>query len=317
MTDVWMTRRGGKYHRVPACQGILDGQAKAASEGFPNHPVERIDLTRAATFVKPCLICWRETFIQDRWVPKALEAELVGDSSYELDFLNGVLRRTRIDPDDLHVQYETNGSSGRRYRIDFAILRDGLPGVAIEIDGFQKDKARNEADEMRQGAAASRQNDLIGAGWVPLRFTNRQVTTSPGQCRADIEMALAQLRRSDSPTPVISDPALDPSSSSTSVPTRPKGRWLKYVVGALTAAVIITVVVLVANRPDSASDSNSVNPSGSSCPSSHPIKGNVAESGERIYHEPGWRYYDATIPEECFASSEDAEAGGYRASEVH
>jgi hypothetical protein len=45
------------------------------------------------------------------------------------------------------------------------------------------------------------------------------------------------------------------------------------------------------------------------CPRSHPVKGN--QSG--IYHDVDSPYYDATHPEECFATAEDAEAAGYRA----
>jgi hypothetical protein len=52
-------------------------------------------------------------------------------------------------------------------------------------------------------------------------------------------------------------------------------------------------------------------PVGSSCPASHPIKGNA---GSGIYHEPGSPFYDETDPEECFATPEDAEKAGYRAS---
>jgi len=45
------------------------------------------------------------------------------------------------------------------------------------------------------------------------------------------------------------------------------------------------------------------------CPPSHPVKGN--QSG--IYHDLDSPYYDATHPEECFATAGDAEAAGYRA----
>jgi micrococcal nuclease len=49
------------------------------------------------------------------------------------------------------------------------------------------------------------------------------------------------------------------------------------------------------------------------CPPNAPIKGN-ASSG--IYHMPDDAYYDATHPEECFATPQDAEAAGYRAAKV-
>ena len=43
----------------------------------------------------------------------------------------------------------------------------------------------------------------------------------------------------------------------------------------------------------------------------YPIKGNA---NSRIYHVPGGRFYDRTVPERCYASAADAEADGYRAA---
>jgi micrococcal nuclease len=54
-------------------------------------------------------------------------------------------------------------------------------------------------------------------------------------------------------------------------------------------------------------------PSGDSC-SSGAIKGNVSNSGELIYHVPDGEFYDLTNPEQCFASTSEAEEAGYRAS---
>jgi hypothetical protein len=59
-----------------------------------------------------------------------------------------------------------------------------------------------------------------------------------------------------------------------------------------------------------------VAPSGDSCPSSAPIKGNQSSSGEWIYHVPGGSFYDRTNPEECFATESAAVAAGYRASKL-
>jgi hypothetical protein len=49
------------------------------------------------------------------------------------------------------------------------------------------------------------------------------------------------------------------------------------------------------------------------CPSYAPIKGNQSSM---IYHKPGQAYYDATSPEECFATPAAAEAAGYRAAKI-
>jgi trigger factor len=49
------------------------------------------------------------------------------------------------------------------------------------------------------------------------------------------------------------------------------------------------------------------------CPDGFSIKGNASS---QIYHLPGGRSYDQTIPEVCFATEEDAVAAGYRASKA-
>lgn len=52
-----------------------------------------------------------------------------------------------------------------------------------------------------------------------------------------------------------------------------------------------------------------VEPVDGGCPSGYPIKGN-ANSG--IFHVPGGRFYERTVPERCYATEEDAAADGYR-----
>ena len=47
------------------------------------------------------------------------------------------------------------------------------------------------------------------------------------------------------------------------------------------------------------------------CPDGYPIKGNESSG---IYHVPGGRFYERTIPERCYADEADAEADGYRRS---
>lgn len=51
------------------------------------------------------------------------------------------------------------------------------------------------------------------------------------------------------------------------------------------------------------------------CPAEAPIKGNQGSS-EWIYHLPEDAYYEATNPEECFATEAAARAAGYRAAKV-
>lgn len=52
-----------------------------------------------------------------------------------------------------------------------------------------------------------------------------------------------------------------------------------------------------------------VEPVGGTCPDGYPIKAN-ANSG--IFHVPGGRFYDRTIPERCYADEASAESDGYR-----
>lgn len=53
-----------------------------------------------------------------------------------------------------------------------------------------------------------------------------------------------------------------------------------------------------------------------SCPASHPIKGNqtTRHTKDWIYHVPGGQFYKATHPEQCFATAAAARKAGYRAS---
>jgi hypothetical protein len=51
------------------------------------------------------------------------------------------------------------------------------------------------------------------------------------------------------------------------------------------------------------------------------IKGNISSKGERIYHPPGCRYYDATVidpkrGERWFCSEREAMAAGWRRTKV-
>lgn len=46
-----------------------------------------------------------------------------------------------------------------------------------------------------------------------------------------------------------------------------------------------------------------------SCPDGYPIKAN---DNSGIFHVPGGRFYERTVPERCYANAADAEADGYR-----
>ena len=64
-------------------------------------------------------------------------------------------------------------------------------------------------------------------------------------------------------------------------------------------------------KVDTASAPDWIAPVDGSCPLSHPVKGNA---NSRIYHVPGGRFYDSTVPERCYRDESAAEADGMRAS---
>ena len=54
-----------------------------------------------------------------------------------------------------------------------------------------------------------------------------------------------------------------------------------------------------------------IEPVDGTCPLTHPVKGNA---NSHIYHVPGGRFYDTTVPERCYRDEAAAEADGMRAS---
>lgn len=62
--------------------------------------------------------------------------------------------------------------------------------------------------------------------------------------------------------------------------------------------------------------SESTEKSGSSSSKQGRIKGNINSKGEKIYHVPGGKYYNQTVPEQWFNTEEEAKAAGYRKSKL-
>lgn len=49
------------------------------------------------------------------------------------------------------------------------------------------------------------------------------------------------------------------------------------------------------------------------CPDGYPVKAN---DNSGIFHVPGGRFYDRTVPERCYRNADDAAADGYRAAKA-
>jgi hypothetical protein len=62
-------------------------------------------------------------------------------------------------------------------------------------------------------------------------------------------------------------------------------------------------------NPAETSDATWVAPVAGACPDGYPIKAN---DNSGIFHVPGGRFYERTVPERCYADAADAEADGYR-----
>lgn len=89
-----------------------------------------------------------------------------------------------------------------------------------------------------------------------------------------------------------------------------------WIAALAVVAVAVGVVVMALRSDGDTSGPGGASPTGSMCPPDFPVKGNESQSGELIYHEPGWTYYDKTNPERCFVDGRAAEAVGFRASEI-
>jgi hypothetical protein len=77
----------------------------------------------------------------------------------------------------------------------------------------------------------------------------------------------------------------------------------------LAAAVVFAGVVFVLTRGTAP---RAAPGAGGTCDSRHPVKGNVSQGGDRIYHEPSDAFYERTTAVMCFHTATDAKDAGYR-----
>jgi hypothetical protein len=93
-------------------------------------------------------------------------------------------------------------------------------------------------------------------------------------------------------------------------------RTLRCSLLLITVSMSLTSSALGANYRDNSSGQGGVPPKDAwTCPTSHPIKGNLTtKTGECIYHVPGGAFYLKTKPELCFSSEGEARQAGCRRS---
>ena len=275
----------------------------------------------------PCARCWPVTDSWDQWTQLTHEVERLGDSPFEGQFVDRVLRHVpRLTPSEVSPQIKTEGASGRTYIVDFLLRTPSGERVIVEIDGTDKAPGERSVEQV-QRRVEERRTDLQRRGWRMLNLSNNRVVTHSEECITEVDMLLQDTVHPTRVTGTATDPfqhagALADQQPSSAEPTHqlqtrqqsssgPSGRGWLLALGALIAAAGIGFFLLVPGD-----GSPGTEPTGPDCPASAPIKGNDAGDGEKIYHRPAWRYYEATWPEQCFSRPQEAEDAGYRPSEV-
>lgn len=162
---------------------------------------------------------WDSQFRQAIWAERAA----LSDKSYEWEFAKSVLQQvTGLNPGELNPQHTvTIGNPPRSYRIDFAILKDGIK-YAIEVHGFDKSGSGKGPTSQQQTDRNKRERELMQDGWVVLNFSNSEISNDPRKCRLDLEAALSAPVAKNSPmrTPSRSAKPTPKTSSEPATKTR-------------------------------------------------------------------------------------------------
>lgn len=269
------------------------------------------------------------------------------ESHYEYTFAQKVLSRVPgLSPDHVTPQQEFVDVNGRTRRMDFAIVRNGQR-VAVEVDGFDKKGNGGGMTSAEHADYALRERSMTAEGWQVLRFANREiyddaqalsmqiwVTLNPKEgdaagttaedaraegvhvpltapAEADADAGQAGVR----PSPVFDEPSPEPPTQAGTPGWRGRATWALAAVGAAAVAIVVIVSVAGGDPETEPATQPGVDPiSVDDCPADAPIKGNISEDGEQIFHQASDEFYDRTNPEICFASTADAEAAGFRAA---
>lgn len=171
------------------------------------------------------------------------------ETDWEWRFARHILPATSADPDSTFSQYVIRERSGRKRKIDFAILEGPFLKIAIEIDGWDKTGSGGGATKDAWENEKVRQNELTGLGFTFLRFSNRQIHRDPEGCRRQLEDALSSVRAkfqtASAPHEMVTRfEALLGESESLFLPRtakNPRRRWFLTMAGA-TAFVFVAVL---------------------------------------------------------------------------
>lgn len=133
----------------------------------------------------------------DNWPDWVLKYEAKFGSSYEKDFVDLILKRIPdLSPEDVSAQTEFKNFSGIKRRfIDFTIKEGEEVRIALEVDGWDKTgtgtgQTHDEFDDWLY-----RQLSMTAEGWVPLRFSNREIKPKQAEFREMVWLQLKMQRR--------------------------------------------------------------------------------------------------------------------------
>ena len=122
-----------------------------------------------------------------------------------------------------------------------------------------------------------------------------------------------QSRSGDEPAAAPTWPPLDPPASTTIAANVPTADRDAATVAGPTGLPADSEDASAKHGASGGSSPTWVVPVDDACPHGYPVKAN---DNSGIFHVPGGRFYDRTVPERCYADAADAEADGYRRSKA-
>jgi len=246
----------------------------------------------------------------------------VFESMWEQAFARRVLAQIpHLDCDHVEPQAYVN-AKGATYKVDFLLPQRK---IVIEIDGYAKDGSPlSQVDLERRNR---RDSALHTAGFTVVHFSNAQVQSEPTACVEQVAGLLLEVqRRQEAPTiddrETGSESDTKVLSKAESRPTSGRSRWGIWAgIGALLALLFVALTIAYLPRGDgtSAQSSDGIGPQegqpiNGECPADFPVKGNINDEDEKIFHVPGQQFYDRVRAERCFATPDAAKSEGFRAS---
>jgi very-short-patch-repair endonuclease len=117
----------------------------------------------------------------------------LAESGGELGFVLDVLGRVEgLDWSRVSYQVPFKDLRGGQRFADFVITLPSGAKLALEVDGWDKRGTGRGMDREDFDDFLLRQNALAAAGFVVLRFSNRQVSAEPWACAAELEEIIKQ-----------------------------------------------------------------------------------------------------------------------------